>query len=136
MSALAIADEGVRMAERSDEVGFTAEDRKILYQVEVRISRMEADVREVRSEVRDGLNRIAKLESDRVVRKDLEDLLEVIEDKQNENARIAQEIAKFDVRLGDVERIRPDVETVKKYLWMGLGAIAVLQVVLSVLLKH
>ena len=123
------------MAERSDEVGFTAEDRKILYQVEVRMSRLEGDVRDVRSEVRDGLNRIAKLESDRVVRKDLEDLLEVIEDKQNENTRIAQEIAKFDVRLGDVERIRPDVETVKKYLWMGLGAIAVLQVVLSILLK-
>ena len=124
------------MAERSDEVGFTAEDRKILYQVEVRISRMEADVREVRSEVRDGLSRIARLESDRVVRKDVEDLLQVIEDKQDENLKLAREIAMFDVRLSEVERIRPDVETVKKYLWMGLGAIAVLQVVLSVLLKH
>ena len=123
------------MAERSDEVGFTAEDRKILYQVEVRISRMEADVREVRSEVRDGLSRIARLESDRVVRKDVEDLLQVIEDKQDENLKLAREIAMFDVRLSEVERIRPDVETVKKYLWMGLGAIAVLQVVLSILLK-
>ena len=123
------------MAERSNEVGFTAEDRKILYQVEVRMQRLEKDVEGVRGDVRDGLGRIAKLESDRVSRKDVEDLLQVIEDKTEESARLATAHAEFVVRVEALERRLPEIETLKKYLYMGLGALAVLEFLFSFLFK-
>ena len=124
------------MAERShEEVGFTAEDRKILYQVEVRMERLEGDIKDVRSEVRDGLGRIARLESDRVGRKDIEDLLQVIDEKQDDNAALAKQNAQFEIRIAELEKVKPDVEMLKKYLWLGLGGLAVLQVVAKVFFK-
>lgn len=116
------------MAERShEEVGFTAEDRKILYQVEVRMERLEGDIKDVRGEVRDGMSRIAKLEADRVGRKDVEDLLQVIEEKQDDNAALAKQNAQFEIRITQLEKVTPDVEMLKKYLWIGVGALAVLE---------
>jgi uncharacterized membrane protein len=124
------------MAERSSvEVGFTAEDRKILYQVEVRMQRLEGDVKDVRVEVRDGLGRIAKLEADRVVRKDIEDLLQVIEEKSEENTNLLKQTSQFEVRIGELERARPELETVKKMVWIGIGGLAVLEFALGFLFK-
>lgn len=119
----------------ANEVGFTAEDRKILYQVEVRMHRLEGDVKDVRLEVREGMSRIAKLEADRVGRKDVEDLLQVIEEKQDDSARLAKQTAQLEVRITELEKVKPDVEMLKKYLWLGLGGLAVLEVVARFIFK-
>ena len=119
----------------ANEVGFTAEDRKILYQVEVRMQRLEGDVRDVRSEVREGMSRIARLEADRVGRKDVEDLLQVIEEKQDDNAALAKQNAQFEIRIAELEKVKPDVEMLKKYLWVAFGALAVLEGLWSFVFK-
>lgn len=124
------------MAERSNNgVGFTDEDRKILITVQVKMERLETDVR-------DGLLRIARLEADRVTRKDVEDLLAVIEQKDKENANIMEQVvagklsaAATEVRLAEVEKLGPALDSIKKYVWMGLGALAVLEFVFAKLLK-
>ena len=136
MSALVLApiEEGLGMAERA-EVGFTAEDRKILYQVEVRMQRLEKDVGDVRVEMRDGLTRIAKLEADRVGRKDVEDLLGVIEEKTEENAKLAQEQAAMAVRIEAIEKRMIDLDWLKKYAWLLIGLGLAVQFALSRLWK-
>lgn len=135
MAALAIVGD-FGMAERSNNgVGFTDEDRKILITVQVKMERLETDVR-------DGLLRIARLEADRVTRKDVEDLLAVIEQKDKENANIMEQVvagklsaAATEVRLAEVEKLGPALDSIKKYVWMGLGALAVLEFVFAKLLK-
>lgn len=127
MAALALCPgENVGMAERStNEVGFTAEDRKVLITVQVKMERLETDVR-------DGLSRISRLEADRVGRKDVDDLLAVIEGKDQESESVAR---KVEVLEKQVSELRPQVDWLRKYAWLLMGAGFVLNFLIGKIFK-
>lgn len=121
--------EGQRMPERSNAgAGFTDEDRKVLITVQVKMERLETDVRE-------GLGRISKLEADRVTRKDVEDLLTVIEEKNEEHAHLAKMAAAAEIRIAELEKLIPQVEKLKGYAWLAAGALGFAELVLNWIFK-
>lgn len=127
MAALAVQYDGrFGMAERSNVgVGFTDEDRKVLITVQVKMERLETDVR-------DGLQRIAKLESDRVTKKDVEDLLGVVQSREEENEAVARKVATLEEQM---KEMRPQVDWLRKYAWLLMGAGFVLNFVLGKIWK-
>lgn len=114
------------MPERSnvEVTGFTHEDRKVLITVQVKMERLETDVR-------DGLSRITRLEADRVGRKDIEDLLGVIDEKSQENTTLIRRAAQLETRVDNLERQQPEFASIRRLVYIGLGVLAAVEVLLG-----
>lgn len=118
------------MAERSNSgVGFTDEDRTVLITLKVKMERLESDVRDGLAESR---ARLAKLEADRVTKKDVEELLEVMEGKEQENESVAQKVSTLQEQM---KELRPQVDWLRKYAWILMGAGFVLNFLLGKIWK-
>jgi hypothetical protein len=99
--------------------GFTARDRETLTTLKV-------EMKNLIEQVRPALERLLAIERDRVTRKDMEDMLEVVEDKASHadlkaaEDRFAAQLKERDERLSNLER-RQESTMWKLAVMTGMG---------------
>lgn len=125
------------MVDTLDALGFTASDREILITLKVKLERMQEDSR-------DNMVRLARLEADRVTHADLDVILKEIHQRTESHglgcSAHSKQLAQHEAELktirailgtNDHDGLRGDVRMVLRYVWIGIGGLAVLQAALS-----
>ena len=106
--------------EEATMVGFTERDRETLTTLKV-------ELKNLMEQVRPALERLLAIERDRVTRKDMEDMLEVVEDKASRadlkaaEDRFAVQLRERDDRLSNLEK-RQESTMWKLAVMTGMGA--------------
>lgn len=102
-----------------EELGFNSQDRELLITLKIELAH-------IREDLRDGLARTARLESDRVTQHDFEGLMTDIDELRMARSADAGSIAQQAGRIVELEKLGPVVEGLRRQVWMASGAVGVI----------